>query len=51
MNPKEKTVPFTIRLSESTKKKLEKIAEKESRSVNNVVGLAIAAYLRRYKDS
>lgn len=44
-----KTVAFSIRLPEDMKAELEKIAEREHRSVNNCINLAVQEYVRTHK--
>lgn len=44
-----RTVAFSVRLPEDMKAALEKIAEREHRSVNNVINLAVQEYIRTHK--
>jgi len=44
-----RTVAFSVRLPEDMKAELEKIAEQEHRSVNNVINLAVQEYIRTHK--
>ena len=48
---KERTTPFTIRITESMKKDLESIARQEDRSVNYIINRALQEYIRQYNDT
>lgn len=42
----EKTISTTIRISEDLKKQLEKIAQKDNRSFNNLVNIILKSYVK-----
>lgn len=44
----EKITPTSIRIENELKIELEKIAKIERRSLNNLIGIALADYVRRY---
>ena len=44
-----RTLAFSVRLPEDMKAELEKIAEREHRSVNNCINLAVQEYIRIHK--
>ena len=50
MKDKEKNVATSIRLPESLKRDLERIAAAESRTLNNLMVIALRQYVRSYKN-
>jgi predicted transcriptional regulator len=48
---KEKLYPTSVRLPERVKQELEKIAEKETRSLSNLLLRAAMEYIENHKDS
>ena len=47
---KEKTVATSIRIPEGLKAELERIAEQEDRTLNNLMLVALREYVRNYKQ-
>ena len=41
-------LPTSDRLDDDLKKELEKIAKREKRSLNNLINIALAYYIRQY---
>ena len=46
---KEPTIATSVRLPVSLKKDLEKIAEREERTLNNMMTIALKEYVRQHK--
>lgn len=49
MDKPEKTKTTSIRIDKDLRADLEAIAKKENRTLNNLIGVALAAYVRSYK--
>lgn len=47
---KEKVYPTSVRLPDSVKVELEKICERDTRSLSNLILLACKEYIRNHKD-
>nr|WP_296032803.1 DNA-binding protein [uncultured Dorea sp.] len=44
-----KTIPTTVRIPEALKSDLEQIAERESRSLNNLINIILQSYVNENK--
>lgn len=45
-----KTIPTTVRIPEELKSDLEQIAERESRSLNNLINIILQSYVSKNKE-
>ena len=50
MESKEKLYPTSVRLPESVKVELEKIADPETRSLSNAILLAVKEYISNHRE-
>ena len=50
MEEKEKLYPTSVRLPESVKKELEKIADRETRSLSNTILLAVKEFISNHRE-
>jgi len=50
MEEKEKLYPTSVRLPESVKVELEKIADRETRSLSNTILIAVKEYISTHRE-